>query len=176
MIGFQSIYSLDSLNLDQFKHYLNSLPDNDDIKNAIEKIENCQLLDFHEEIADRQRTSYNSMRNDTDFLQKNLLIEIDYKQKIILGKSPRQRNRDYYDGNMAQRSLLGFGLYYVDSSKQIQCLNMDIVFHESKQTCLHVIKAINFVRKQDVFKAIDKRHWTIWTDCGTHFRYFINFN
>ena len=110
------------------------------------------------------------MRKNVDFLTENLLIKIDYKQKIILGKCPRQRNRDYYDGNFAQRSFLGFGIYYVNNAYRIECLNMDVVFHDSKQTCLHVLKTFDFIRKQDAFKAIDKNRWSIWTDCGTHLR------
>jgi len=143
------------------------------VKNTLTMIEESELIDFHKEIANRQRNAYNRMRTDINFLKDNLLIEIDYKQKIILGKSPRQRSMDFYDENMPQRSFLGLGIYYIeklDGDETIKCLNMDLVFHHSAQTCVETIKGIEFARIQEVFRKIDKKYWTIWTDCGNHFR------
>lgn len=60
---------------------------------------------FHKETADRQRRSYNEMRTDEELLKKNILIDIDFKEKIIIGMGPNQRNKDFY--NYQKRSLLG---------------------------------------------------------------------
>jgi hypothetical protein len=81
---------------------------------------------------------------------------------------------DYYDEIMPQRSILGLGIYYVETtanSESIKCLNMDLIFHQRSQTCVETIKGLEFARNQEIFKNIDKNRWTIWTDCGNHFRY-----
>ena len=131
--------------------------------------EETEKIDFHKQIADSQRESYNKMRTDFKFLKEILHIEIDYKQKIVLGKSPRQRSMDYNDENMPQRPI-----YYVETSANslsIKCLKMDLIFHHSSQTCVETIKGLEFARNQEVLKNIDKNRLTKWTDCGNHFRY-----
>ena len=44
------------------------------------------------------------MRKDVNLLKNNILIEIDFKQKILIGTSPRQVNSEYY--NQELRGLL----------------------------------------------------------------------
>ena len=45
------------------------------------------------------------MLANTQLLSDSLLIEIDYKQKIIIGMSPRQTSGEYY--KQQQRNFLG---------------------------------------------------------------------
>ena len=74
-------------------------------KDAINKINNLKEVDYHKKIANHQRNAYNTMRKDVNLLKDNILIEIDFKQKILIGTSPRQVNSEYY--NQELRGLLG---------------------------------------------------------------------
>ena len=53
-----------------------------------------------------------------------ILIEIDYKQKLTIGLSPRQPTEEYY--NQKQRTVLGFGIYY-KVGNVVESLNVDII-------------------------------------------------
>lgn len=44
---------------------------------------NIQDLDFHKSVANRQRDAYNSMKKNLE--NDYILIEIDWKQKIMIG-------------------------------------------------------------------------------------------
>jgi hypothetical protein len=68
-----------------------------------------------------------------------LFIEIDWKQKISIGMSPRQISREFY--NQQYRTILGFGLYYRNMSNKIECLNIDLVSDVIDQSCHTVISA-----------------------------------
>lgn len=74
-------------------------------KLAIDKINDLKEVEYHKKIALQQRNEYNSMRKDVNLLKKNILIELDFKQKIVIGTSPRQVNSEYY--NQELRGLLG---------------------------------------------------------------------
>ena len=87
-------------------HDLNSLQENDNSDNSIISIaENYDIVTTHKKIADTQRNAYNVQRKDKNSLAKQLLIEVDYKQKIVIGLSPRQINKEYYLQEL--RTLLG---------------------------------------------------------------------
>ena len=62
-------------------------------------------------IATCQRIAYNSQKRDTFLLKDNVLIEIDFKQKIIVNSGicsgPIQYNADYYSAIDNLRTLLG---------------------------------------------------------------------
>ena len=51
----------------------------------------------HRNIANTQRKSYNEQRKSMNILTKNILIEVDFKQKIPIGLSPRPINKEYYE-------------------------------------------------------------------------------
>jgi hypothetical protein len=46
-------------------------------------LENVEQLDYHHSIAERQRESYKLMKN--NLKKDQILIEIDWKQKILIG-------------------------------------------------------------------------------------------
>ena len=52
----------------------------------IEKLQLLQQIDFHQEVQKRQRESYTSMIKNEELLKNNLIIEMDFKAKIVLGK------------------------------------------------------------------------------------------
>ena len=60
---------------------------------------------FHKNVAKAQRSAYNVQRKDVNVLRDKILIELDFKEKIVIGLSPRQINKDYY--NQQLRSCLG---------------------------------------------------------------------
>jgi hypothetical protein len=73
-----------------------------------------------------QRESYNKDCKDFALLSKKILIEFDFKEKLIVGIGPREIGSDFY--NRKQVSLLGFGLYYADQeTKDIKCIHVDLV-------------------------------------------------
>jgi hypothetical protein len=52
-----------------------------------------------------QRITYNNQHKNSDLIRGKIFIVIDFKQKILIGMSPRQVNDEYY--NQKQRSCLG---------------------------------------------------------------------
>ncbi|CAF0925295.1 unnamed protein product, partial [Brachionus calyciflorus] len=98
-------------------------------RNELEKIDSLisDLNDygtkiFHKNVAMVQRETYNKHRSNVDFLREKILIEVDFKQKITLGLSPRQVNTEYY--NQISRS---FGIYFVDNDGIIKMINFTII-------------------------------------------------
>lgn len=68
------------------------------------KISLLKALIFHKNLAKSQRMAYsNHMKS--SFLKDKIMIVLDFKQKILIGMSPRQINDEYY--NQKQRSCLG---------------------------------------------------------------------
>jgi hypothetical protein len=59
------------------------------------------------------------------------MILILFPMKIIIGLSPRQVSKEFY--NQQQRSLLGFGVYYHDNNS-IKCINIDLISDNLKQS------------------------------------------
>lgn len=78
---------------------------NQNIKTCINLASKLKIVEDHRKIADSQRESYNFQCKDIDTLKSNILIELDYKQKISIGLSPRQANCEYY--NQQIRTCLG---------------------------------------------------------------------
>ena len=71
----------------------------------VDDLKDYEAIVFHKNISICQRIAYNNQRKDIDFLKNKILIEIDFKQKIIIGISPRQVSGEYY--NQSARSCLG---------------------------------------------------------------------
>ena len=69
------------------------------------ELTNYQDVMFHQKVAKCQREAYNSQRTNIESLKHRILIEADFKQKIPIGMSPRQANREYY--NQQLRNCLG---------------------------------------------------------------------
>ena len=64
-----------------------------------------QEYEFHKTIALKQREIYKNQKTNKLLLKDNILIEMDFKQKIIIGQGPRQVNAQYYDNR--KRTFLG---------------------------------------------------------------------
>jgi hypothetical protein len=60
------------------------------------------------------------------------------KKKIIIGMSPRQPSREFYDRK--QRSILGFGVYYKENGS-LKCKNIDLISHNLNQTGNSTVQA-----------------------------------
>ena len=74
-------------------------------KEYIDILNDYEAILFHKNIAKCQRQAYNRDRKDIELMKKSILIEIDFKQKITIGLSPRQLSKEYY--NQDARSCLG---------------------------------------------------------------------
>ena len=147
------------------------------LETIIKKIEHIKELDFHREMAHKQRIVYNEMRKDNSYLKENLLIELDYKQKLLIGLGPLSGS--YY--KQRQISYLSFGVYVskplLDDTggfikDEIICYNFDILSDYTTQDASTVIRAFKFLRNLERFKQIQGKikNYTIWSDCGSHFR------
>jgi len=77
----------------------------DKISLSIDQLVNCEAICEHKLNASFQRDAYNFQRKNKDFLKNKVLIDLDFKQKIIIGLSPVQVNSEYY--NLENRTLLG---------------------------------------------------------------------
>jgi len=130
--------------------------------------EKYSIIEEHRSNADRQRKSYNMQKKNTSFLKNKLLIELDYKQKIIVGLSPRHINREFFE--LEQRVFLGFGIYYVDNNNEIKVINFNIITDNGNQDAMLTVQLFRIIRRQAFFKAIDQKKYVIWTDCGKTFR------
>ncbi|RNA44352.1 hypothetical protein BpHYR1_010334 [Brachionus plicatilis] len=146
----------DFLLIKEFLTINKSRNDLTELMNMFTKIESINL---HFEISKRQSEAYNSMCLNLD--EDNIFIEMDWKQKIMVGLylvfrlSPRQPSNEYR--NQLSRTVFGFGVYY-KINNFVECMNIDLV---------SVVK--NF-RNLDVFKKIERKKYIIWADTGTHFR------
>jgi hypothetical protein len=74
------------------------------LKTVVTDLKDYDVIEYHKLIAKTQRLAYNEHRTST-FLKNKIMIELDYKQKIVIGMSPRQINKEYY--NTISRSCLG---------------------------------------------------------------------
>jgi hypothetical protein len=93
-------------NLDIVKNFFNCDKRTDECKTqAMKMLKQLNIIDFHRKIAETQREAYNKMRKDKSLLREAILIDFDFKQKIVIGISPRQTNDEYYKQKL--RSLLG---------------------------------------------------------------------
>ena len=94
---------------------------------------------------------------------------MDFEQKIIIGLSPRQVSSEYF--NQIARSLLGFGIYYVDEAENtIKRINFDIISSDMSSDGNATVRGFRILRQQEFFKKIDQLNYTVWCDTGKHFK------
>ena len=106
------------------------------IKDCLNKI---KLLDYHYSVANLQRKSYVESKN--NLKNGQLFIEMDFKQKIRIGMSPRQINSEFFKQRL--RFVLGIGLYYKKNFK-IECINVNIISDNLGQKGFSVISALRY--------------------------------
>ena len=87
-----------------------SMVEKDEIEKKLLILEKYQIVMEHINIADTQRKSYNQQRKNKLVLTENILIELDFKQKIPIGLSPRQINKEYYEQEL--RTCLGNNILF----------------------------------------------------------------
>ena len=66
-------------------------------------------------------------------------------------------------------NLKGFGIFFKDSSNEINCQNFDLISDENQSACT-VVNSLIILREQEWFKKNDKKKYIIWADSGKHFR------
>ena len=103
-----------------------------------------------------QRGAYNKQRTDIDNLRGKLLIEVDFKQKIVIGLSPRQVSSEYY--NQVSRSLLGFGIYFVDEQEnRIKLINFNIISSDLSSDGNAAVRGFRLLRHFMYFEIYKRR-------------------
>ena len=137
------------------------------IYNYVELVKEVQ---FHRCIAHMQNKMYNTMKKDPNLLSNSLLIDLDFKQKIVIGDAPCMLSGEYFERK--QRSMLGFGVYYFDViANCVKCIHFDFISDvDCKQDAAKAVVGFKFLRETAQFKAIEKDNYIIWSDCGGHFR------
>ena len=138
-------------------------------------IEQATMLDkikFHKSIADRQRLAYNRHRSFTRQLHGKLLIEIDYKAKIILGQGDRVMNTEWFERNKKKVVCCSFGIFYIGGEHQHSILlkNIDVLSDYMGTEALDFVRVFRHVRTMPCFQELDQNEYVIWTDCGSQFR------
>ncbi|CAF1001690.1 unnamed protein product [Brachionus calyciflorus] len=90
----------------------------------------------------RQREAYNSMRQNLE--DDYILIDMDWKQKVMIGLSPRQPSNEYR--NQISRTVFGFGIYYKKNGI-VEFLNINLIScHPSSETGLEkIVQTFAFV-------------------------------
>jgi predicted RNA binding protein with dsRBD fold (UPF0201 family) len=102
----EKIYSLHEIikNSDNIEMKDSAKKEFNDLKPFIYDLQDMEAIEFHKNIARVQRTAYNQNRT-IENLNGKILIDIDFKQKFVIGMSPRQVSSEYY--NQIIRSCLG---------------------------------------------------------------------
>jgi hypothetical protein len=77
----------------------------DKYKCLVQDIKDYQQILFHENVARAQRIAYKNDHESVQQLKETLLIELDFKQKIVIGMRPRQVNKEFHQQQI--RSCLG---------------------------------------------------------------------
>ena len=115
-------------------NYFKSCETTQPIEDCLKKI---KLLDYHQSIANLQRRNYSDAKKNLQ--DGEIFIEIDFKQKIRIGMSPRQINSEFFKAKL--RYLLGIGIYYKKGSK-IECFNIDLISDNLGQKGFSVVAAL----------------------------------
>ena len=134
-------------------------------------VDNIDAGNTHRLIATRQSTAY--QRDKIELAADAILIEIDWKQKVIIGKillsclehifsrfniskikfllyryfslkgmSPRQVSREFRE--QQQRTLIGFGIFYINHFGELDCLNIDLVSNNQGQSGFDTVHSFRF--------------------------------
>lgn len=77
------------------------------VKELSAEVDYYDAILYHKNIARAQREAYNRDRTDVDVLRNKIMIDVDFKQKIVLGAGPREINSDFYDSRNRSRTCLG---------------------------------------------------------------------
>ena len=78
--------------------------------NIIDNLNDFQTVEFHQMTVTRQRQCYNNDRK--TIADDTILIQMDYKQKIVIEMGPRSQSHEYYE--QKQISILGFALHFIE--------------------------------------------------------------
>ena len=83
-----------------------------EVNQILEDLNTISVCLHHKKVAEVQRLSYNHQKKDKTRFENNILIELDFKQKITVGGAgdcagPIQLNADYYNQFSNIRTLLG---------------------------------------------------------------------
>lgn len=65
-------------------------------KKIVTDLNDYEAILFHKNVAQCQRIAYNDHHTNVNTLKNKVLIEIDFKQKIKIGLSPRQFSKEFY--------------------------------------------------------------------------------
>lgn len=76
------------------------------VQDLLDKIRQYGSIMFHKNIALAQRLAYNKHKT-LEHLKNKIMIEVDFKQKVVIGYSPRQINSEYYNRKNNKRTILG---------------------------------------------------------------------
>ena len=84
--------------------------------------------------------------------------------------SPKAKSYEYY--YKKQASLLGFGIYYLDTNEKdkVSIIRVNILSDNLEQDAEAVIRAFRFLRNQQFYKELEKKKINIFCDTGFKFK------
>jgi hypothetical protein len=147
-------------------------------KNELDKIQK------HREISNNQRLAYYrsiyqngapNLQDSVEFLRGKVLIDIDWKGQISLGKSQNQISGEFRAETATKKRVtcLSFGIFYVDSfinkenveEEFVNCLNVDVISDQKDMHTYTVIQYFNHVMELYP-QRFEENDFIIWADCG----------
>ena len=132
-----------------------------EIKNLKEDVKSYKDHVAHKNI---QREAFNTAKSDVPV--NTVMMVMDFKENIIIGKGPNQTNQQFYQRE--PRTVFGIVLYYrMDNTIQKHHVNVvsKVLNHDSK----FVGEALSLVleKKNSFFRQFNKL--VVWSDGGPHF-------
>jgi len=138
-----------------------------DERTGIDLLKQYNEVLFHKMVSKSQSNSFKNDKTCIELFKDSILIIFDFKEKIKIGAGARQTNKDYR--NQQLRSCFGVTIFYKgDDSNQIKQLNYAVISDNTSQNAEMVINYLRFIRKQEIYKKIEKRNIKIWMDVGMY--------
>jgi hypothetical protein len=157
-------------------------------KSSLELINDYEQIIFHQNVSKIQRLCYTNTLKSIETLTGKIFIELDYKQRMRIGMSPRQVGQEYYNQIMrsclgekyknklffvnmrlTNYNYLGFGIYFVQNN-EIKEINFNLISSNLEQDGLAAVRGFRKLREQEFFKTVDTKDYIVWSDCGPSFR------
>ena len=121
-------------------------------------------MDEHYDMKEKQREHFNHQRKN---LQPNqLLVVIDYKQNLIVGRKPVEISHDFRQRR--QRTVLGMAVYQHGSNPTYHDIITDV---NTKKSWLACVKMYDVLKETIENTTMFINNIIVWADVGNHFRF-----
>ena len=122
------------------------------------------LYDKHTELKINQRQIFNYTKSNLS--ENSILLLIDFKENIILGRGSREVNVDFY--NREPRIVFGMVAFYKDNS-EIKKIHFNVISKVLNHDSLFAQGAIKKVIQNESTFFSQFQSLSLWCDRGPHF-------